>query len=330
MASIRKQGKVWQAVIRRKGIKTISKSFPKKILAQDWVRMTEEQLYRDAYVSTVASQTTLKSVLERYRDEITPRKKSIKSETLRINRLIIYFGDITIQDFTAQRIIDFVDHRLNEVLSDSVRKELNILSVAVDAAIALWGLGLTVNPVHTARNILKVTKTLDQGNKRTRRPTQNELSMLYERLPNKMALMVEYAIETGMRRGEIAKQRAEHRKGNILLIPETKTDKPRTIPLSKRAVEILDSLDNRADGFVWGYAPDVVSSLFYKACNQIGIVDLRFHDLRHEAASRFFEKGLSIAEVALITGQSFAILQRYTHLRAEDIVNKLDGEPKPP
>ena len=55
------------------------------------------------------------------------------------------------------------------------------------------------------------------------------------------------------------------------------------------------------------------------------ITDLHFHDLRHEAISRFFEKGLSVPEVALISGhRDYRMLFRYTHLRAEDIVAKLD------
>ncbi len=56
-----------------------------------------------------------------------------------------------------------------------------------------------------------------------------------------------------------------------------------------------------------------------------GIAGLRFHDLRHEAISRFVEAGLSDQEVAAISGhKSMQMLKRYTHLRAEDLVVKLD------
>ena len=55
-----------------------------------------------------------------------------------------------------------------------------------------------------------------------------------------------------------------------------------------------------------------------------GITNLRFHDLRHEAFSRFFEMGLSVPEIALISGhRDPRMLFRYTHLRAEDVVKKL-------
>jgi site-specific recombinase XerD len=52
--------------------------------------------------------------------------------------------------------------------------------------------------------------------------------------------------------------------------------------------------------------------------------DLRFHDLRHEATSRLFEKGLGIMEVASMTGhKSLSMLKRYTHIEAEKLARKL-------
>ena len=58
---------------------------------------------------------------------------------------------------------------------------------------------------------------------------------------------------------------------------------------------------------------------------QAGINDFRFHDFRHEAISRFFEIGLSVPEVALISGhKDVRMLFRYTHLKAADVVSKLN------
>jgi len=142
--------------------------------------------------------------------------------------------------------------------------------------------------------------------KRSRRPTDEELNKLYNSLSGLMPLIAEYAIETGMRRGEIANQRPEDRNGNTLHIPETKTDRPRTIPLSKRARETLDSLSKSDNGTVWGYEATSITNAFRRQCKKLNIEDLHFHDLRHEAASRFFEKGLNVTEVAKITGQTFA------------------------
>ncbi len=61
-----------------------------------------------------------------------------------------------------------------------------------------------------------------------------------------------------------------------------------------------------------------------RLCRRAAIEDLHFHDLRHEAISRFFERGLSVPEVALISGhRDYRMLFRYTHLRAEDVAKKL-------
>jgi len=70
--------------------------------------------------------------------------------------------------------------------------------------------------------------------------------------------------------------------------------------------------------------PDSLSQAFRRQCRRLDIQNLHFHDLRHEATSRFFEKGLNPVEVATITGhKDTKMLMRYTHLRAEDLVNRL-------
>ena len=72
------------------------------------------------------------------------------------------------------------------------------------------------------------------------------------------------------------------------------------------------------------YTPRGLSGAFLRLCRRLGIDDLRFHDLRHEATSRFFEKGLNPVEVATITGhKDTKMVMRYTHLRAEDLATKL-------
>jgi integrase len=138
--------------------------------------------------------------------------------------------------------------------------------------------------------------------------------------------LVSFAIETGMRRGEIASMHWEHINwsSQTLSIPITKTEIPRTIPLSHKAIATLRSLPRRIDGLVWGVRPDSITQAFERACKREGIEDLRFHDLRHEATSRFFEKGLNVMEVSSITGhQDLRMLKRYTHIRPESLVDRL-------
>jgi integrase len=141
-----------------------------------------------------------------------------------------------------------------------------------------------------------------------------------------MQAVVVLLLESGMRREELCKAQHKQIQNSTLHIPETKTDKSRTIPLSPIALETIRSLPKRDDDLLIGMRPDSITQAFNRACKRLGISDLRVHDLRHEATSRFFERGFSIPEVALITGHSdWASLKRYTQLRPQDLVDKLQG-----
>ncbi len=130
---------------------------------------------------------------------------------------------------------------------------------------------------------------------------------------------VEMAIETGMRRGEILNIKKEHIKNQTLLIPITKNGHQRIIPLTERAQYILLKSE-----LPFSMSANAVRLAWERLKIKGNIKDLHFHDLRHEAISRFFEKGLSIPEVALISGhKDVRMLFRYTHLKPEDILSKL-------
>jgi integrase len=138
-----------------------------------------------------------------------------------------------------------------------------------------------------------------------------------------------FAIETGMRRGEILSLTWEHihLEKRYAHLPDTKNGDSRDVPLSALALDLLRDLPGNisSDQVVFPLHFEALKSAWGRACCRVGISDLRFHDLRHEATSRFFEKGLNVMEVAAITGhKDLRMLQRYTHLRAEDLALKLD------
>ncbi len=123
------------------------------------------------------------------------------------------------------------------------------------------------------------------------------------------------AIETALRRSELVRIQARDIDWNrqLLHVPITKNSVPRLIPLSKRALSILQSASSQT--YLFPIAPDSISQAFRRACHRAGIQNLRFHDLRHEAISRLFEQGHSVPEVANISGHSdYRMLARYTHL----------------
>jgi len=101
------------------------------------------------------------------------------------------------------------------------------------------------------------------------------------------------------------------------MLSKTKNSESRVVPLSKRAFQIFLGLG--AGNFPLPLAPDSVSCAFSRACRRCGIDDLRFHDLRHEAITRFFERGLSVPEVASTSGhKDYQMLERYVHVSLQN------------
>ncbi len=156
--------------------------------------------------------------------------------------------------------------------------------------------------------------------------------------------IVRFALETAMRRGGITGMTWDmvDLKKRTVTLPETKNGEKRIVPLSMEALRILSGLTRRIDRMVWGMKEQSVTRAFERAlscaraayekeCAGKGIkldpsflVDLTFHDHRHEATSRLFEKGFNVMEVASITGhKTLQMLKRYTHLKAEDLAERM-------
>jgi integrase len=131
-----------------------------------------------------------------------------------------------------------------------------------------------------------------------------------------------------MRRGELLQLRWEYVELNLGVahLALTKNGESRDVPLSRRAIQTLHEL--RAEGikheFVFPMSGNAVRHAFEHLRVRAGMPEFRFHDLRHEAISRLFEKGLNVAEVAAISGhRELKMLYRYTHLRATELAVKL-------
>jgi integrase len=129
--------------------------------------------------------------------------------------------------------------------------------------------------------------------------------------------LVEWAIETALRRREILGLQQRDIRGRVAFLRETKNGKPRAVPLSSKALLLTEAIP-------FPFSPDQVRRRWIRACREAGIANLHFHDLRHEATSRLFEKGLSHFEVMAVTGHSSTqMLRRYCHFRPEELAKKL-------
>ena len=321
MATFRKRNGRWQTQVRINGYQPVSKTFTRKADAVTWARSIESEIERGMFVNHAeAEATALSDVLDRYGREVSPSKACFKTDLYRINLLKQHLGHLSLAALNSAHLAEYRDMRLSMVSPQTVKHELSLINRVLVTAETDWYIQLP-------HGIPKVRKpTIPRG--RDRRLLDSEEECLLSSLSHNpvMQSVIEIAIETAMRRGEIASMRWEHVnfKEKTLFIPDTKSGTPRHIPLSCRALEILDILPRRLDGWVFGLKPRSITQTFERVCRRAGIVDLRFHDLRHEATSRLFEKGLNTMEVASITGhQTLDMLKRYTHLRAENLVKRI-------
>ena len=326
MATIRKKGEgQWHVQIRKRGYPTQTKTFTSWDAADAWATVVESEMIRGIFVSrTEAEATLVRAVLQRYEEEILPSKRGQASDKSRLKTLHDAFGLYTLASVTSTQVAKFRDQRLKIVGPQSVIHEINLLNRVLKAATMDWGIALPGGlPTAQVRKPIK-----PRG--RDRRVSEPEIIKILDVTESQeLRTVVTLAVETGMRRNELASLRWE----NIDLekqtahIPKTKTDVPRTIPLSRAAVAALINFGVKKEDRVFTLQAESMSQAFERACesHRANIAGARFHDLRHEATSRLFEKGLNVMEVATITGhKTLDMLKRYTHLRAEDLAKKLN------
>jgi integrase len=329
MATIRKRGSRYNVQIRKEGYPSITKTFTRISVARKWAKGVEADMERRIHVE-VPDQTTVGELLKRYQRQTLPSHKGQQVEAYRLKTLKKHLGELRLIHLTSKEMASYRDLRLQEVSSASLKRELTILSRVLTIASRDWGISIPQNPVRMI-SLPKADKA------RTRRLEAGEEARLLQTSSSELNWIITLALETGMRRGEILSIKKSHInfQKSVLFIPSTKTDTPRTIPLSSQALTALRGqlrTSQRVSGGVislyethlFTYTPRGLSGAFLRLCRRIGIENLHFHDLRHEATSRLFEKGLNPVEVATITGhKDTRMLMRYTHLRAEDLVGRL-------
>jgi len=322
MATIVKRGPYqYQAKIRKKGYPMQTRTFETLEEARRWAAAIEGEMARGVWVcAREAENTTLYDALERYEREVSNKKKGNKNEVYRIR--MFQKSKLANRSLASIRSIDVArwrDERLQEVAPNTVKNDLILFSHLFTIAVKEWGMASLSNPVAMIRRPSD-TKGRD------RRLTESEETALIEALPQKVAAAMILAIETAMRRGELValKRHDVDFRRQVALVRDSKTGDSREVPLSKRAQQIIKTLPQEYHGRVLGIGEGHISKSFKQACDKLGIDDLRFHDLRHEAASRLFEKGFNPMEVAAITGhKTLQMLKRYTHLKAEDLAKRL-------
>ena len=332
MATFRKRGSYrWQAQVRKKGYPLQTKTFETKAAAEAWARATEHEMDQGLFVSRAeAESTTLGELLQRYLAEITPSKKGAGPESARIRLLLRHpLANRYVAGIRGVDIARYRDERLQKVSSATVKRDLVIVSHLFETARKEWGIQVH-NPVRDIKlppHSRARDRRLQPGFGGEEGEEKRLLAACSEARNPYLLSVVRLALETAMRQGELVALRWENvdLTRRIAHLPDTKNGEARTVPLSSTSVEVLRALPRSLHGEVFpGLTAEAVKRAFARATRRAGIEGLHFHDLRHEATTRLFERGLNIMEVATITGhKDLRMLRRYTHLKAEDLAKKL-------
>jgi len=272
--------------------------------------------------------------LTKYKNTVSILKKGYEQEKYRIEAIANSFlGALVTRKVTSVHIATYRDDRLQQINSKTkkkistatVRLEMSLLSSFFD--ICRIELGLCDN--NPVTNVRKPKPTPGRDRRLTAREERLILRYAHAHVNIEFYSIIIIALETAMRQGEILSLRWEHinLKTRIAHLFDTKNSENRDVPLSLRARDALIRLQVRNKGKVFNYTSRGIKSTWRFMRVKLAIDDLHFHDMRHESVSRLFELGsLDMMEIASISGhKSLSMLKRYTHLKATNLVRKLEG-----
>ncbi|MBN4076974.1 site-specific integrase [Mariprofundus ferrooxydans] len=283
---------------------------------------------------SAAENMTLAQALDKYIETVSIKKKQAcwreASQARQIQKYPI--AGLPLASIKSADVAAFRDQRGEVVGLNSVRLALALVSHVFTTAIREWHMDYLINP---CSSVAKPSVKRTQRNRRLQDDEYERLIAAAKVYGGTMSLIIQFAVETAMRQGEIAfiQPRYIDGAGDVIHLPDTKNGEARSVPLSSIARGLLAEVVSMGSDPVFGMTDQAISKAFSRICKRCMsldgerdeiIINLHFHDLRHEATSRLFEKGLSTEQVKAITGhKTYQMLARYTHLRAADLVSLL-------
>jgi hypothetical protein len=324
-------GKV-RAQIRRAGQPSIAKTWDTLKLAKEWARLTEATLDAGKKAG-VHGQTGMSfgDACDRY---IKEKGDISKTAVCIIGNLKEKLGKIRLQKISEDDIVGYI---VNKKFGSPMSGSMHFSFFGTILKMAKFGWKYHVPEIlEHAKGRLEVLELIGGSKARTRRPTLEELELLFNyKFPTDIPMndIIRFAVSSAMRQAEITRiERTTLNTFEKTIVitdrkhPTKKKGNHQTVPLLPESLEIIKRQKHiEGDDRIFPYAAGTVGTYFTLACKQLGIVDLHFHDLRHEAASRLFEMGYQIHEVALFTGHTnWKMLQRYTHLKPKNL-RSLEG-----
>lgn len=336
MPTIRKRGDRWNAQvrIRRNGeiVFQESATFGTKKQADTWARALEAKVESVGHTEYTQGSTAVRDILLAWEKSYFKVKTMSRGYQHSLKALhTAPFASTALKSLSAKQIVDWA--KTLTVAPATVLHHLMVLRSAMTQTRVLINVEPRMQPLDEALDHLKRLRLTAKSQRRDRRVSDTELDAIVADL-TAMSLMVptntyvRLAVALPRRREEICEMLWSDYDGTTLKLRDTKSpngERTEVIPVPPAAKAIIDTLD-KFDARIFPYKPESVSAAFQRCVRRIGLEDIRLHDLRHEGISRLFEQGLSIPEVALISGHlSWNTLRRYTHLKPQDVVEKLNA-----
>ena len=340
MASITRRNGSYRVRIYRKNRNPICRSFTKESDALQWLKVTQAQLelgvYQEPVIHFKSPMTSFGDAALHYMKTHSIHKKIVLSETYRLQILIKRWGDLPVEKVDKLAVLALRDDLLKMGRSgETINHYYNIISKLFQMLEGDWDISIP-NPI---KGIKRMPRPLGRTNRVSPMMEEHLLTSCHSLSMPLLASIIQFAIQTGMRRGELMGLKwtdidLPNRRAHI---HTSKNGEPRQVPLSKRAVEVLQSLNKEDGDQVFPMSLNVLKNQYNRAkayskeqWNNSEInpfIDLRFHDLRHEAISRMSDLGLNVIELASISGhKTLAMLGRYTHPSHQAIFSKLDSQ----
>lgn len=346
MPTVRKRGQRWNAQVRVKRDGVIvhqeSSTFDTKQAAMLWGLGVEDRIEREGYQARSASFVTVADVMRTYEKSLVTAKKTGKGLFHSIG--VVMFSPLAalrLPELTSTAIIDWCIKLSDQGLAPAtVMHHLSMLRAALRSGGALMGVDMdsAVRAVEAAVEQLRRMRVALPSNRRDRRVSDAEIEQIIAEVEGnevRTDLYIRLAVVFPRRLSELTKMRRRDISPDkkSVFLGRTKTPqgfRDEIVPLPPAALEIIERIDPiEGDDRILPYRKESIGAAFQRAVKRAGLVDVHLHDLRHEGISRLFEQELSIQEVALISGHtSWSTLRRYTHLKPNDVTEKLDARRK--
>jgi integrase len=322
-----------QLLIKRAGkiVHREGRTFDRKQAASAWLEKREKELAQPGALERLeAPDPTLAAVIDRYTNESIRKIGRTKAQVLRAIKTYD-IANKKCSEITSSDVIAFANQLVIKVTPQTVANYLSHLAAVFAVAKPAWEYPLDRTAMNDAFVVAKRLGIASKSRERDRRPTLDELDKILEhfgerrkRRPSSIPMqkVIGFAVFSTRRLEEITRVLWKDLdvKGNRILVRDMKNPGEKVgndiwCDIPQEALQIILSMPRKA-AEIFPYSGDTIGTNFTRACQLLNIIDLHFHDLRHDGVSRLFEIGRNIPQVAAVSGhRSWTSLKRYTHLR---------------